>query len=113
LNEIEHQVKIGTRDKTRKEVVEWVVSTEGQVKDYQKMHLLGNFAEAISFVERECDHTLSSWSGSPNAIKLASPSNFVGKVVIDTTNPLNFERVSHHNGSNIELEFILNYCINY
>lgn len=31
------------------------------------------------------------WSGTENAIKLSDPRNLAGKVVIDVTNPLNFE----------------------
>ena len=32
----------------------------------------------------------TSWSGTENALKLAGPSSFAGKVVIDATNPLVF-----------------------
>jgi 8-hydroxy-5-deazaflavin:NADPH oxidoreductase len=32
----------------------------------------------------------TNWDGTENALKLAGPENFAGKVVIDTTNPLKF-----------------------
>ena len=32
------------------------------------------------------------WDGTPNAIKMADPQNFKGKIVIDVTNPLDFSK---------------------
>ena len=34
----------------------------------------------------------TSWEGTSNAIKLADPRNFSGKIVIDVTNPLDFSK---------------------
>ncbi|MBP1768740.1 MAG: putative oxidoreductase, coenzyme F420-dependent [Candidatus Aminicenantes bacterium] len=49
---------------------------------------LGSFAEAAAFGEMAVLATL--WIGTENAIKLAGPQNLAGKIVIDTTNPLDF-----------------------
>ena len=52
--------------------------------------LSGTFAEAASFGEMIVIAT--SWDGTSNAIKMADPKNFAGKVVIDVTNPLDFSK---------------------
>jgi len=49
---------------------------------------VGTFAQAARFGEVIVQATL--WSGTENAIRLADPENFSGKVVIDATNPLIF-----------------------
>lgn len=47
------------------------------------------FADAAEFGEIVVLATL--WSGTENALRLAGPHRFVGKVVLDVTNPLVFE----------------------
>lgn len=66
-----HDVRIGTRD-----------------PGGDKARSLGavTFADAARFGELAVLATL--WSGTENVIRLAGPDNFAGKVVIDTTNPL-------------------------
>jgi predicted dinucleotide-binding enzyme len=91
LIEIGHEVKIGTRDITKKEVVEWVGKHRREGKGLSENASVGNFAEAASFAD-DVIILCTSWSGSSNAIKMAGPSNFAGKVVIDTTNPLDFSK---------------------
>jgi 8-hydroxy-5-deazaflavin:NADPH oxidoreductase len=83
-----HCVKVGTRDLTKKQVVEWISkhATEEEDRAY-----IGSFAEAATFAD-DIIVLCTSWSGTWNAIKLAGPSNFEGKVVIDTTNPLDFSK---------------------
>lgn len=82
-----HSVKVGTRDITKKQVVEWASkhTREGGSAS------VGSFAEAASFAD-DVIVLSTSWSGTSNAIRLAGPSNFAGKVVIDTTNPLDFSK---------------------
>ena len=50
----------------------------------------GSFAEAASFGELNIIATL--WAGTDEAIRMADPKNFAGKVVIDVTNPLDFSK---------------------
>jgi predicted dinucleotide-binding enzyme len=38
----------------------------------------------------------TGWSGTENAVRLAEPKNLVGKVVIDATNPLDFNAGPHN-----------------
>jgi predicted dinucleotide-binding enzyme len=49
----------------------------------------GTFADAVEFGDVIVLALL--WAGAENAIKLAGPENFAGKVVIDAINPLVFE----------------------
>lgn len=67
-----HDVKIGTR-------------TPGAGKVPGAV----TFADAAEFGEVLVLAT--SWSGTENALRLAGPHRFVGKVVLDVTNPLVFE----------------------
>ena len=67
-----HDVKIGTR-------------TPGAGKHPGAV----TFAEAAEFGEILVLAT--AWSGTENALQLAGPHRFVGKVVLDVTNPLVFE----------------------
>ncbi len=74
-----HDVKIGSREPGGPKVQEWVSKTGRGASG-------GTFAEAAGFGEVIVLATL--WSGTENAIHLADPKNFVGKTVIDATNPL-------------------------
>jgi 8-hydroxy-5-deazaflavin:NADPH oxidoreductase len=87
LVELGHTVKIGTRDSDKREVVQWVSNHGGE----EKKASAGTFAEAASFGD-ELTVLATAWEGTPNVIKMADPKNFVGKVVIDTTNPLDFSK---------------------
>ena len=89
LIELGHMVKIGTRDPNKDEVVQWVSNHVGGGEEEGKA-LSGTFAEAASFGEMIVIAT--SWDGTSNAIKMADPKNFAGKVVIDVTNPLDFSK---------------------
>lgn len=82
--ELGHSVKIGSRNPNKSEVVQWV-STHSVEKGKS---LSGTFLEAASFGEIIVIAT--SWDGTLNAIKMADPINFKGKIVIDVTNPLDF-----------------------
>ncbi len=74
-----HDVKIGSREPQSEKVKEWVTKTGAHASS-------GTFAEAAKFGDLVVIAT--SWSGTENAIKLAGPESFKGKVVIDATNPL-------------------------
>jgi 8-hydroxy-5-deazaflavin:NADPH oxidoreductase len=74
-----HEVKMGSRDAHNAKVVEWA-STSGIDAS------AGTFADAAKFADVVV--LALSWSGAENALKLAGPENFAGKVVIDAINPL-------------------------
>jgi 8-hydroxy-5-deazaflavin:NADPH oxidoreductase len=84
--ELGHMVKIGTRDPSKGEVVQWVSNHGGE----EGKASAGTFTDAASFGEMIVIAT--SWDGTSNAIKMADPTNFAGKIVIDVTNPLDFSK---------------------
>lgn len=92
LIEVGHEVKIGTRDPAKEQIVQWV---RNHVDRGEKQKAsAGSFAEAASFGEMVVIATL--WDGTVNAIKMADPAkNLTGKMVIDVTNPLDFSKVFH------------------
>lgn len=73
-----HEVMLGTRDITKEEVVKWKAENTGAQT--------GSFTETAAFA----DVIILATGGSvtKNAIELAGPANFSGKVVIDATNPI-------------------------
>jgi predicted dinucleotide-binding enzyme len=73
-----HQVMMGTRDTSKKEVVKWVKENPpGQA---------GSFSETAKFGELLVLATMGS--AAEETIRLAGPENFSKKTVIDTTNPV-------------------------
>jgi 8-hydroxy-5-deazaflavin:NADPH oxidoreductase len=91
LIDLGHQVKIGTRDTSKKEVVEWIDKHRKEGDKKSANASVGDFAETASF-GADLIVLCTSWSGTSNAIKMADPGNMTGKVVIDTTNPLDFSQ---------------------
>lgn len=89
LIEVGHEVKIGTRDPAKEQIVQWV---RNHVDRGEKQKAsAGIFAEAASFGEMVIIATL--WDGTVDAIKMADPTkNLTGKMVIDVTNPLDFSK---------------------
>ncbi len=79
-----NSVKIGTRDINKDEIMEWISTLDG----YEGKASTGTFAESSSFGDILVLAT--SWSGASNAIKMADPINFKGKILIDATNPLDY-----------------------
>jgi hypothetical protein len=77
-----HEVKMGSRDAHNAKAVEWA-STSGINAS------TGTFADAAKF--GDVIVLALSWTGAENALQLAGPGNFAGKVVIDAINPLVFE----------------------
>lgn len=86
LIELGHSIKIGSRDPNKKDIVQWVSNHARE----EGKRLSGTFTEAASFAELIVLATL--WDGTPNAIKMADPKDFDGKVVVDITNPLDFSK---------------------
>jgi len=76
-----HEVKMGSRDAHNEKAVAWA-STSGINAS------TGTFADAAKFGDVVVLALL--WAGAENALKLAGPENFAGKVVIDAINPLVF-----------------------
>ncbi len=94
LVELGHEVMIGTRN-----VTETLAKTETDMMGsppFKEWHAgnpkvkLGTFAEAAQFSEMAilATHGVATIA----AIDLAGKNNFTGKVVIDTTNPLDFSQ---------------------
>ena len=88
--ELGHAVKIGSRDPTKEEVVQWVNKHGRGGAEEEAKASSGTFAEAASFGEMIVNAT--SWNGTSNVIRMADPKNFAGKIVIDLTNPLDFSQ---------------------
>jgi len=74
-----HDVQIGTRHPDDTKLLLWMTETAGKGS-------IASDGEASQFGEIVVLAT--AWSGTENAIKLADPRHFAGKIVIDATNPL-------------------------
>jgi len=75
-----YNVMIGSRDTNNEKLQKWISENPSGKA--------GTFEETAKFGDLIIIATL--WTGTENALKLAGPDNFKGKVVIDATNPLNF-----------------------
>ncbi len=80
---IGYEVMIGSRDANGEKV-------QAIIKEVGAKTSAGTFADAAQFCDLAVISTL--WSGTENAIKLAGAENLAGKIVIDTTNPLDFSK---------------------
>jgi 8-hydroxy-5-deazaflavin:NADPH oxidoreductase len=78
-----HTVKIGSRKPDDEKLKEWRKDAKGDTST-------GTFAEAASFGELLVFAPLGS--ALEDVVNLAGPKNFDGKVVVDTTNALDFSR---------------------
>ena len=76
-----HDVVIGSRDPNDPKIKETIQNIGNKVK-------LGSFSDAASYGELAV--FAINWAGVENAVQLAQPNNLAGKIVIDTTNPLDF-----------------------
>lgn len=76
-----HEVKMGSRDARNEKAVAWAATSGINAST-------GTFADAVKF--GDVIVLALAWTGAENALKLAGPENFAGKVVIDAINPLLF-----------------------
>lgn len=76
-----HEVKMGSRSATNEKAVGWAKASGAKAS-------VGTFEDAAKFGEVVLLCTLGS--ANESVIGLAKPDSFSGKVVIDTTNPLDF-----------------------
>ncbi len=76
-------VMMGSRDANNDKAVAWAKAAGSRASH-------GTFADAATFGEVIVLATL--WTGTENALQLAGADKMRGKVVIDTTNPLDFSR---------------------
>ena len=76
-----HDVKLGTRDAAKEKLRDWAARAGPRAST-------GSFAEAATFADIAVLCTL--WTGTENALALAGRHRLSGKIVIDTTNPLDF-----------------------
>ncbi|HXQ29537.1 MAG TPA: NAD(P)-binding domain-containing protein [Gemmatimonadales bacterium] len=74
-----HAVTLGTREPDSDKLKLWRKEAGSQATT-------ASFAETAA--AGEVLVLATSWAGTENAIRLADPTNFAGKVVIDVTNPL-------------------------
>ena len=75
-----HEIKLGTRDITNPAVINWMAHPDNQGGT------VGTFREAAEFGESIV--IAVKGSKATDAIELAGPENFSGKVVMDVTNPI-------------------------
>ncbi len=78
-----HSVMIGSRTPDSEKLQEWRKKARSQVST-------GTFAQAASYGDTLVFAVLGS--AVDDVITLAGPENFTGKLVIDTTNPLDFSK---------------------
>ncbi|HZF55708.1 MAG TPA: NAD(P)-binding domain-containing protein [Polyangiaceae bacterium] len=78
-----HEVKMGGREASNEKAAAWV-------KESGERASQGTFGDAAGFGEIIVLATLGV--GTESAIKMAGAEKFSGKVVIDTTNPLDFSK---------------------
>jgi len=78
-----HEVKMGSREAKSEKAAAWVKSAGAKAS-------AGTFADAAAFGEVVVLSTL--WEGTENALKLAGAENLAGKILVDTTNPLDFSK---------------------
>jgi predicted dinucleotide-binding enzyme len=76
-----HETKIGSREPQSEKLEKWA-------KDNGARASTGTFAEAARFGDILVLSTL--WTGTKSALDLAGADAFDGKILIDTTNPLDF-----------------------
>jgi predicted dinucleotide-binding enzyme len=78
-----HDVKMGSRSATNEKMIEWARRAGPRAS-------AGTFADAASFREIVVLATLGV--ANDEALRLAGTANLRGKILIDTTNPLDFSR---------------------
>jgi 8-hydroxy-5-deazaflavin:NADPH oxidoreductase len=78
-----HEVKMGSREPNNERATAWA-------KEMGDKASAGTFAEAATFGDIVVLATLGM--ANESALKMAGPENLNGKVVIDTTNPLDFSK---------------------
>ncbi|SNC66977.1 hypothetical protein SAMN06265337_1794 [Hymenobacter gelipurpurascens] len=78
-----HEVLLGSRQRSNEKAVAWAQQQGGGAHE-------GSFADAAHFGELIIVATLGT--GTVAAVTQGGPENFVGKTVIDLTNPLDFSQ---------------------
>lgn len=80
---LEHRVMLGSRDAENPKGIAWAKQSGARATH-------GSFAQAAKFGEIVVLATLGL--ATENAIRLAGPENFTGKLVLDATNPLDMSK---------------------
>jgi predicted dinucleotide-binding enzyme len=83
LVELGHEVRLGSRTKGNDKSVEWVKKAGARASE-------GTFADAASFGELVFNCTLGT--ASIDALQAAGSGNLKNKILIDTSNPLDFSK---------------------
>jgi predicted dinucleotide-binding enzyme len=79
--ELGNQVRMGSRTPEKETIQAWIKRVGANAS-------AGTFADAAAFGDLAVIAT--RWEGTENALRLASPQNLAGKVVVDVTNPLDY-----------------------
>ncbi|MHB8731227.1 MAG: NADPH-dependent F420 reductase [bacterium] len=80
---LEHQVMLGSRDAENPKGIAWMKQSGARASH-------GTFTQVARFGEIVVLATLGV--ATENAIRLAGPEHFAGKLVLDATNPLDFSK---------------------
>ncbi|HLW46363.1 MAG TPA: NAD(P)-binding domain-containing protein [bacterium] len=80
---LEHRVMLGSRDAENAKGIAWAKQSGARASH-------GTFTQAARFGEIVALATLGV--ATENAIRLAGPEHFAGKLVLDATNPLDFSK---------------------
>jgi len=86
LVQLGHDVMMGSREAANPKAIEWAKKEEHNAS-------FGNFAEAAAFGEIIFNCTLGS--ASLDALYMARAENLNGKILIDTSNPLDYSDEKH------------------
>jgi predicted dinucleotide-binding enzyme len=78
-----YQVMMGSREAGNAKAAEWAQKAGGNAST-------GTFADAAAFGDIVVLATL--WTATENVLRLAGADNLNGKILIDTTNPLDFSK---------------------
>lgn len=78
-----HEVRIGSRTKGNEKAIQWVKQVGARASE-------GTFADAASFGELVFNCTLGA--AALDALKSAGAANLKNKILIDTSNPLDFSK---------------------
>lgn len=88
LVQIGHEVYIGSREAANPKAIAWANKENLHKDSTQKRALFGTFANAAAFGEVVFNCTLGS--ASLDALHMAGGENLRGKILIDTSNPLDY-----------------------
>jgi hypothetical protein len=88
LVQLGHEVYMGSRESANPKAITWANNENGRKDSANKRALFGTFANAAEFGEIIFNCTLGS--ASLDVLRMAGAKNLKGKILIDTSNPLDY-----------------------